>query len=1485
MTRLSVVVVIALAAVAALAQSRPASQPAAKAATRAAAKHASRPTSQAASRAASQAASRPTEPAAAGDWEFLRRNFVASAEAYRSAPPTATNLYKLGLALMQMAQAAPPAQRGNVLAQARESLRRSVAVDANHLDAHRVLAEIAWMSGVQTNRWTDFIAEADQLLALADKDDFTYVKRAMARSEDLAGAPDAARIALAESDFRKAVQLKPQEANYWMEYIRFLQRYRPAQIEATFEEAVAAAPSDLSIRGNYASYLRSVGKKELALKQADLCIAGDPNRAMAYVIRSQHFLELRNLDEAMKSAREGLAKDDLEPRAYSQVAALEVMRGRADLAVTAFRSGITAVEARLKGELPPDEKERLQEASLTLNTALGSLLLESLDARGADRVLILQQLRQCVTAVEALQPQGYMRARLAGLLAHAEERAGQAALLLEQALVQPNDRIDAQVARALVRDYARVGQAKRAISLLNQLLQQPGGSKNPAIPALMAEVDMHSHEYDAAGAHLAESLRIEPNYPPAVALQVVLALVRGAPSSLPAGFDLPLECADLVVLRGQQMLAERNPDGLTLVEDVHRRLPTHRTAITQLLQMYSVAQKKAEFEALLQQVRTSDPAFARDLQDEITLAQEKDPQKRFDLMKARVERVLPAGLARALAMANLCEQAGKEKEYAQCLEEAAGLDPNWPEVIERNFDYYGGRKDWDAAEQWVDRATQVNADGVGGRYYGLRLALGRQDANAAAQRVEEAAKINPQWRIGKLMLARSYVESRELQKARPLFKEVVDAEPNNGAAVIGLAMVSGMELKTQEHYEWIKRAMQLPEGPKNQYVVSSYIDMRQALAKPEEIPEVMELRRQMMAQNPRDLQNAYSLAQLCEQAGRDGEAKSIYTHIYTVTPNKLAGVRPLAEFLGRSGQNSALIELLSKLEESETDKTGARVVKAQYMRYYSPELALRVLEQAIEADPNDTRPYEAMAQYHEAKRNYKDAIATWARLQEFPASRSDASKAIARCLLAGHDYSSADKQLASLLLETPDDVELLMLQASLNMRMRLFEQSLQTYDKVLKKDPNHVMATLSRLYVLLAMGDYQQLRAELALLRGKNFGPEALMEYASISQQIGDAQAAELAYLDILKTQRNYLPALRAMMSMHAERKDWTSLEGPLLELRKTHPKDLTFALMEAQMWKGRNATDKAVAALEAAVQISPASLEAVGAYLTTLIDAKRYDRLLAVVDPFTTRSETAAMALAAKARALVATNRGNDAEDAFVAAVSGQVTPRQLGMIGHQLSQCYGPAKAAEKLSIWVTQKQLLNPSLGVLMGMFYAEANDIPRSIQVLTTAREKMKTPEDKAAVNGWLASIYYKDRQLAAARDAYLEMLKVLPEDSQTLNNLAYLYAEDLKDPNSALPYGKRAMELAPGNPSILDTYGWILVQIGRPKDALTILSRAVNMMPDSAVLRLHLGTAMEQCNLADDARRQYETGLKNATDPGVKKTLQDSVNRLKPAQKK
>jgi predicted Zn-dependent protease len=82
----------------------------------------------------------------------------------------------------------------------------------------------------------------------------------------------------------------------------------------------------------------------------------------------------------------------------------------------------------------------------------------------------------------------------------------------------------------------------------------------------------------------------------------------------------------------------------------------------------------------------------------------------------------------------------------------------------------------------------------------------------------------------------------------------------------------------------------------------------------------------------------------------------------------------------------------------------------------------------------------------------------------------------------------------------------------------------------------------------------------------------------------------------------------------------------------------------------------------------------------------------------------------------------------------------------------------------------------------------------------------------------------------------------PDDVAALNLTGYLLADTNTRLADAERYLQRARLLAPGDPAVLDSWGWLLLAEGRTQDAMLALAHATRIAPLEPEILLHLAAA-------------------------------------------
>jgi uncharacterized protein (TIGR03790 family) len=145
---------------------------------------------------------------------------------------------------------------------------------------------------------------------------------------------------------------------------------------------------------------------------------------------------------------------------------------------------------------------------------------------------------------------------------------------------------------------------------------------------------------------------------------------------------------------------------------------------------------------------------------------------------------------------------------------------------------------------------------------------------------------------------------------------------------------------------------------------------------------------------------------------------------------------------------------------------------------------------------------------------------------------------------------------------------------------------------------------------------------------------------------------------------------------------------------------------------------------------------------------------------------------------------------------------------------------------------------------------------------------------------LAALHDRAREFDQAIDRYRQVIANEPRNSVALNNLAYNLAVHKNVPADALPFAEKARLLAPGNPLIVDTLGWVHHLAGNHREALRFLVQAGRGASQNPDIRLHLASAFAAAGQFEAAQRELAVALKLEPDLEHRSNLDVDVSELR-----
>ncbi|OBV37748.1 XrtA/PEP-CTERM system TPR-repeat protein PrsT [Janthinobacterium psychrotolerans] len=444
--------------------------------------------------------------------------------------------------------------------------------------------------------------------------------------------------------------------------------------------------------------------------------------------------------------------------------------------------------------------------------------------------------------------------------------------------------------------------------------------------------------------------------------------------------------------------------------------------------------------------------------------------------------------------------------------------------------------------------------------------------------------------------------------------------------------------------------------------------------------------------------------------------------------------------------------------------------------------------------------------------------------------------------------------------------------------------------------------------VYLALGDLRAARAsfEQALAIDGRYLP-ALTNLAQIDMAEKQPERAKQRYEAALAKDKKNPDIAAALAKLAASQGKLAEAQRWLEKAHADQPDAVAPALLLSNFYLQTGATDKALAlartlqvghpddsdalALRAQVEYSAGEARAA-------LDS--YNKLATVQTtsaPLQMRISSLHLALGDTNNALQAARRAQaidpallDAQVVEVALLLDLKRPRDALAVARKVQQQQPKLAAGYKLeadvlmaqqqpreAIRLYEQAFQISRIGPLQVQLYrasvAAGMEQQADTRIGTWLREH---PEDKAT-RLYLAGAKLKAKQYRAAIAHYQQVVANDPGNVVALNDLAWAYLQD-KD-SRALATAEQAHQLAPDNPAVLDTFGWIALEQGDTKRATELLRRAASLAPNAAEIQYHLAAALARTGDKPAARKRLEQLLAANKDFAQRAEAQALLARL------
>lgn len=772
-------------------------------------------------------------------------------------------------------------------------------------------------------------------------------------------------------------------------------------------------------------------------------------------------------------------------------------------------------------------------------------------------------------------------------------------------------------------------------------------------------------------------------------------------------------------------------------------------------------------------------------------------------------------------------------------------------------------------------STQERRDSF---YQKAREAISAGNTGDAQVALKNALKIDPQFAKGYALMADLHIGERSFANAFANYSRAVELDPELIDAQLGLCKLYFLQRsmdKVEEKADFIlarqpkhieagvlKAIAQMKNGdadgalfrlvalenenPDNVDIILAKSEVYASRGQRKEAEQAIQAG---IVKNPGSELLHLHIAKLLIEDNRLDDAEQHYRQIIAADENNPRGHMLLVNFYGSSGQMAKAKNLLGELAKRFPKEEAFRLGQANAASRFGTSTEVEIiLEQAHKDFPDSNSVRLTLAEHY--ARTMQSAKAELL-LQEFIKANPDlpqalkARKILASAYLSNQEGDKAQSELEAVLKRNPRDLEGHFLKGSLDLQRGRVREAILELRQVVDEDPKSVKAyeMLVRSHLLNNEG-YQ---AESLMQKALKESPESTpmrMLYVETLVAVGKVDKA-IGELSAMAEKDKNNPAVHLTLGdLQAQKKNYAAAKASYTRAAAEAPREpIPHVRLGALAWlqqdvRGANEEyDKALA-------LFPDLQDALEAKVGLLLGEKRTDDALKFVNQRLAANPKNAYLTMLVGRIHLTANDTTKAEQSFEEAV--RLSP---------------DSSAAYQL-----------------LGQTKLRQGKIKEGIAKF---REAYTANPNSPAVGLALGVLLQMHENPDEARKIYEDILKKKPDYVPAMNNLAYLYAQDLptsENLKKAQALVDRLRKVDSGE--ILDTVGWVQFKAGNVEDGLTTTLRAWDKKKGLPTVAYHLGAMYQAKNDLPKAIKWYEKALGDNTPFAERDIAKSELAKLK-----
>ena len=587
----------------------------------------------------------------------------------------------------------------------------------------------------------------------------------------------------------------------------------------------------------------------------------------------------------------------------------------------------------------------------------------------------------------------------------------------------------------------------------------------------------------------------------------------------------------------------------------------------------------------------------------------------------------------------------------------------------------------------------------------------------------------------------------------------------------------------------------------------------------------------------------------------------------------LSALQSSALKLGRSDEARSILENLASQGESVGATTALAMLDASSGNL---DAAVAILERAIQIDPSYSLAHLAMGNLLWAKQDLEAAEESFSA-----ASAGTAGKPNFILVHAQFKMQTGNQQDAKVMIERvaanyPDFVPGLLARARLYAIEGSEDDALELTKRAEQLDPMSPEIAMLASQLDLRLGDTASAvnRMKIVTQRYPNF---AGGHYALSLALIADDQPlqASSSLLKTLSLQPDHVEALLTLSNLEIGQGDFGSAEARLLKVVEIAPDNHQASILLARGYALEKNFSEAIElylSLAEKIPNDPAL-----PYQAALLQIELGDTLIARKSLETSLERNPAYIPALERVLLLeASEKKFDiASDRLAPLIEKEPDSAILQFLSGKLALAQNDSQAGIfRLKRALTLDPTLRPA-SYALAQTYLATGDLAAAQATLNGVIAA--NPDDVEAIFS-LGNLHEQSSDYTNAMEQYNAVLKIDSNHYKALNNLAYLLSNKSGDIEDAFLIALRARELAPNDPAVADTLGWIAYRKGDFSFARDLLEESSKKLADPSVA-YHLGKAYEALEMNTEARNAFEKALSLGLIGDEESDAKSAIERL------